>query len=131
MHPFGNTICVVQLSGANILAMLNASVAKLPGADGGFPAVSGMRFRVKVSSPVGQRVQDLTVNGAPIDLQKTYTVAMPNYVLDGGDGYAGVKNNAVVLVNAEQGELMVSALERYIAGREISPKVDGRISIEP
>ena len=131
MHPFGNVICVVQMTGAKVLAMLNAAVGKLPAADGGFPAVSGLRFRVKVSEPVGQRVKDLTVNGAPIDLQKTYTVAMPNYVLDGGDGYRDVKTNAVVLVNAEQGTLMVTALERYLNGREVSPKIDGRIVVEP
>lgn len=131
MHPFENVVCVVQMTGANVLAMLNAAVGKLPAADGGFPAVSGLRFRVKVSEPVGQRVKDVTVNGAPLDPQKTYTVAMPNYVLDGGDGYRDVKNNAVVLVNAEQGTLIVTALERYINGREISPKVDGRIVVEP
>ena len=131
MHPFENVVCVVQMTGANVLAMLNAAVGKLPAADGGFPAVSGLRFRVKVSEPVGQRVKDVTVNGAPLDPQKTYTVAMPNYVLDGGDGYRDVKNNAVVLVNAEQGTLIVTALERYLNGREISPKVDGRIVVEP
>ena len=54
-----------------------------------------------------------------------------DYVLDGGDGYRDVKTNAVVLVNAEQGTLMVTALERYLNGREVSPKIDGRIVVEP
>lgn len=129
MHPFNNTICTVEMSGEKLLETLNIGVGKLPAADGGFPAVSGVTFRVRPANPPGQRVSDVRVNGAPLDLKKDYTVAMPNYVLEGGDGYNNL-TGVHVLVNAEQGPLMVTALERFIAGREMSPKIDGRITIE-
>lgn len=130
IHPFGNVICKVEISGAVLLQALNTGVSKLPAALGGFPAVSGMTFRVVVGQPVGDRIRDLRINGEPVDPSRTYTMAIPNYVLDGGDGYTGLKDQVKVLIDAEQGPLIVSALERYIAGREISPKVDGRIKVE-
>jgi len=70
------------------------------------------------------------VNGTPVDLAKTYTLAVPNYVLNGGDSYEAMKSSLRVLVDPEQGPLIVTALERYIDGRDVSPKVDGRIAIE-
>jgi hypothetical protein len=56
-------------------------------------------------------------------------VAIPDYLLKGGDGYtmfAGGK----VLIGPETGSLMVSALEKYVAANgEIAPEIDGRIAI--
>ena len=129
IHPFNNTICTVEMSGTKLVETLNIGVGKLPAADGGFPAVSGITFRVKAAAPAGQRVSDVRVNGALLNPDRTYTVAMPNYVLEGGDGYSNLKD-VVVLVNAEQGPLIVAALEKFIGGREVSPKTEGRIVIE-
>lgn len=132
IHPFGNVICTVELTGEALLRMLNIGVGNLPAVTTGqFPAVSGVRFRVVLANHTGDRVRDLRVNGTPVDLTKTYTMALPDYVLNGGDNYDAMKSSLRVLVAAEQGPLIVSALERYIAGRQISPTVDGRIAIEP
>ncbi|MGC4082799.1 MAG: bifunctional UDP-sugar hydrolase/5'-nucleotidase [Vicinamibacterales bacterium] len=128
MHPFGNVICTVEMTGATLLETLDIGVARLPAADGRFPAVSGVTFTVTVSAPVGQRVSNVRVNGQPLDPAKSYTVAMPNYVLNGGDGYTNL-TNVLVLVNAEQGPLIVSAIETFIGGRTIGPKIDGRITV--
>ena len=32
-------------------------------------------------------MQSITINNEPIDLEKDYLVAMPNYIFNGGDGY--------------------------------------------
>ncbi len=131
IHPFGNVVCTVELSGDALLRMLNIGVGNLPAVTSGqFPAVSGMTFRVVLANRAGDRVRDLRVNGTPMEPAKTYTMALPNYVLNGGDSYEAMKSSLRVLVDAEQGPLVVSALERYVGGREINPKVDGRIAIE-
>ncbi len=131
VHPFGNVVCTVELTGESLLRMLNIGVGNLPAVTSGqFPAVSGVTFRVVLANRSGDRVRDLRVNGAPVDPTKTYTLAVPNYVLNGGDSYEAMKASLRVLVDAEQGPLIVTALERYINGRQISPKVDGRIAIE-
>ena len=32
-------------------------------------------------------MRDVTINGAPLDLEKTYTLALTDFMLHGGDGY--------------------------------------------
>jgi 5'-nucleotidase len=70
------------------------------------------------------------VNGQPLDLDRTYTLALPDYVLKGGDNYA-MFANARVLVGSESGNLVVAALEKYVAAkRTVAPGIEGRITIE-
>jgi 5'-nucleotidase len=88
-----------------------------------------MTFRVVISAPVADRVRDLKINGAPVDLAKTYTLALPDYVLNGGDGYE-MFNGTKVLVAPEDGALIVTAVEKMVSGQEIAPRIEGRIVIE-
>ncbi len=73
-------------------------------------------------------MQDVQVNGAPIVLDRMYTLAMPDFLLLGGDGYTMFADQKV-LIDAESGTLMAVALEKYTAGREIAPSIEGRIEV--
>jgi 5'-nucleotidase len=127
--PFTNVICKVAVPGRVVLQALNSGVSRLPAAAGQFPQVSGLSMRVEVSAPVGDRVRDVKVLGQPLDPDKIYTVALPDYVLLGGDGYTMFADQRV-LTDPESGTLMVAALEKYVAARsEVSPMVEGRITI--
>lgn len=104
VHPFGNMLCVCEATGQEVLDALELSVHSWPGEFGGWliPA-EGLEFEVHTyldSSVVlddagmfqgvdGEyRVKNVTVNGEPLDLEKTYTLACHNYKLqDMGDGY--------------------------------------------
>lgn len=132
MHPFGNVVCTVAMTGRMLLAALNNGVSLLPDTAnaGRFAQVSGVRLRVRLSDPVGSRVHDVTVNGVPLDLDRTYTVAMPDFMLEGGDGY-GLLTSARVIVGKESGTPVISALRDAIAGTEVSPTLDGRLTVEP
>ena len=129
MHPFGNVICKIDVSGRILLQALNSGVAKLPDVAGQFPQVSGLTMVVDRNAPAGSRVRDVQVNGQPLDPAKTYTVALPDFVLKGGDGYtmfAGQK----VLVGPEAGDLLVDALTKYVRAKgDITQQIDGRITI--
>jgi len=128
IHPFGNVVCTIAIAGRTILQALEHGVSRLPAAAGQFPQVSGLTFTADSSAPPGRRVRDVRVGAAPLDLAREYTLALPDFMLHGGDGYtmfAGQK----VLVSAEAGPLMAVALENYVAGKEIAPSVEGRITI--
>ena len=82
------------------------------------------------------RVTDIMVNGEPLDLNKTYTVASHNYMLkSGGDGMSMFNGTNVI-----QDDVMVDvdALSSYIeeklggnVGAEYAdPKGQGRITIK-
>lgn len=126
MHPFGNVICKVAVPGRVILQALNSGVSKLPAAAGQFPQVSGLTMRVDPRAPVGRRVTDVIVNGQPLDPARTYTLAVPDFVLKGGDEYTMFAHQPV-LVGPESGALLVEAVRTYFAGLgEITREVDGR-----
>jgi 2',3'-cyclic-nucleotide 2'-phosphodiesterase (5'-nucleotidase family) len=129
MLPFGNVICKVAAPGRVVVAALNHGVSKLPASAGQFPQVSGLTMAVDPIRPVGDRITDVRVAGQPLDQDKTYTVALPDFMLKGGDGYTMFADQSV-LTPPESGELMVTVLERYVANaREIAPPIDGRITI--
>jgi len=112
-----------------MLQALNNGVSKLPATAGQFPQVSGLTMRVTVGAPAGSRVSDVRVGGQPLDLEKTYTVALTDYTLTGGDDYSMFAKQPV-LIGPEAGDLIVTALEQYLtAQREIAPTADGRITI--
>jgi 2',3'-cyclic-nucleotide 2'-phosphodiesterase (5'-nucleotidase family) len=130
MHPFGNVNCEIEVTGRVLIAALNSGVSKLPGGSGQFPQVSGMTMKVNPRAPPGNRVTGVVVNGQPLEPDKTYTVALPDYVLKGGDNYTMFRN-ARVLVGPESGNLIVAALARYVAAKgTVSPGIEGRITTE-
>ncbi|MEQ1869820.1 MAG: bifunctional UDP-sugar hydrolase/5'-nucleotidase, partial [Vicinamibacterales bacterium] len=130
MHPFNNVICKVEVSGRVLLQALESGVSQWPDPTyGRFPQVSGMTMRVVTSAAPGARVRDVTVNGAPIDLNRLYTVALPDFVLDGGDGYQMFADSRV-LIDKEAGTPINEALEELLAGRTVAPQLDGRIRVE-
>jgi 2',3'-cyclic-nucleotide 2'-phosphodiesterase (5'-nucleotidase family) len=130
IQPFGNVVCVVEVPGRVLLAALNHGVSKLPASAGQFPQVSGLEFRVDVNAPAGDRVRDVEAAGQPLDLARTYTVAIPDYILNGGDGY-GMFEGLRTITPPEAGTLMVTALEKYVgARRRVAPETEGRITID-
>jgi 2',3'-cyclic-nucleotide 2'-phosphodiesterase (5'-nucleotidase family) len=127
--PFGNVVCKIAVSGRVLLDALNSGVSKLPAGAGQFPQLSGLTMKVDVRGPPGNRVSDVRVNGDPLDLNRTYTVALPDFVMKGGDNYSMFVGQKV-LVDAQGGDLFATALEKYIAARhDVAPAVEGRIVI--
>ncbi len=128
VHPFGNMLTVVEATGQQVLDALEMSASKLPAENGGFLHVSGLTFEINagIESPVvvdengefvevngERRVQNVLVDGAPIDPAATYTVASHNYMLkDGGDGMNMFQGDAIL-----QDEVMLDnqVLINYIA----------------
>jgi 2',3'-cyclic-nucleotide 2'-phosphodiesterase (5'-nucleotidase family) len=86
-------------------------------------------MKINVRARPGNRVTDVLVDGRPLEPDMTYTVALPDYLLKGGDNYT-MFAGAQVLVSPETGNLIVAALEKYIADKgEVSPGIEGRITI--
>ncbi len=85
--PFGNFIVTKQLTGAQIKEILEFGVRSYGESLGGFPHISGIRFVLDPSRPVGDRIISLTINGKALDMNKTYTVATNDFTAAGGDDY--------------------------------------------
>lgn len=129
MHPFGNVVCKIAVNGALLQQALEHGVSRLPLVAGQFPQVSGLTFRVNLAAPAGGRVHDVRVNGVPLERARTYTLALPDYLLHGGDGYEMFEGSRV-LIDDESGPLIVSAIEAAVRAGELNPQVEQRITIE-
>ena len=81
VQPFGNTVSLVRLSGAELLAYLQAAARMTPGS-GAFPQTAGVRLRI-----AGGQLESAQVGGQPIDPKRQYGLALTNFTATGGDGY--------------------------------------------
>ena len=95
LFPFGNTIQVIKLKGSDVKKALEVSVDGYPETKGGFLQVSGVKFAFDPSKPAGSRVFDVKVNDKAIEDAKEYTVAINDFLLQGGDGYDVFKTKVV------------------------------------
>jgi len=109
VHPFGNMLSVCEATGREILDALEYSVHAWPAEFGGWLCPSGLRFEVHTYIDSGVkmdeagmfagvdgacRVRNVYIGDEPLDPDKTYTVAGPNYMLQSmGDGYTMFADN--------------------------------------
>ena len=112
VHPFGNSACVIEATGQEILDLLEMMSRNTPEECGGFEQVSGMSYEIHTYIPssvttddqgnftgvTGEyRVKNVMIGGEAIDLTKTYTLASHNYLIKlGGDGYTMFMDNTLL-----------------------------------
>ena len=105
--PFGNTVAVIYVTGDELLEALEASTFSTPGAIGGFPQTSGIKWTLDTTVEFDQgelytlngkdtsyyapasikRVTIESINGEPFDPAATYAVVTNNFLAAGGDTY--------------------------------------------
>ncbi len=128
--PFQNTLATVNLTGATIVAALEHGVSGIEEGAGRFPQVAGLRFRLDASAEPGSRVSEVEVRDgdgwAPIDEGATYSVVTNNFMLNGGDGYAMIRDEGTDgYITAID---MADSLAEYLsANAPYAPQIDGRI----
>ena len=150
VFPFGNEMCVIEVTGQQILDALEWGARSVPGENGGFLQVSGLSYEIHsylesgcTSDENGQfagvdgkyRVQNVMVGGEALDPAKTYTLASHNYMLlDCGDGFsmfAGAKvlQNRVKLDNQILIDYITGSLGGVVGEAYEEPTGQGRIVI--
>ena len=68
--PFGNTTGLVEVTGAELVAMLENGLAAYPEPSGAFPHVGGLTYSFAAESEPGLRTSDWMVGTQPLDLPK-------------------------------------------------------------
>lgn len=133
--PFGNTLVVCDLLGADLLAALEhgVSAAHDPNASGTgrFPQVAGLRYAFDPAREAGSRLVSAQARGAdgkfaPVDPAATYRVAVSDYLARGGDGYTMFKERARnVVLDGRTMDEMVTAY--FAAHSPVKMELDGRV----
>jgi 2',3'-cyclic-nucleotide 2'-phosphodiesterase (5'-nucleotidase family) len=131
VYPFGNTVGVSVITGENLWKALENGVSNWPG-DGRFPQISGFKFSFDTTKAVGSRVQSVTkADGTAIAKDsKEYTIAVPDFMIYGGDGYVGVFTPSKAKLRGLLVDVFIEAVQEASAGGKAIqiPALDGRIT---
>ena len=150
VHPFGNSLTVIEATGQQVLDALEWSVHSAPGEFGGFDQVAGITFEYDPNIPtpcqqddngfftgvdetMERRVRNVLVGGEPLDPEKTYKVASHDYqLLSNGDGYtmfagANVLQESVKLDNQVLMDYITGTLGGVVGESYEEPYGQGRI----
>ena len=147
--PFGNTVAVIYVTGAELLEALEASTYSLP--VGGFPQVAGINFTIHTGKAYDKndatypestyygpktinRVVINSVNGKEFKANEVYAVVTNNFCAAGGDTYYAFKaasaqfDTGIPLDEAVM-EYVTTELKGVIGAQYAAPQ--GRILLNP
>ncbi len=154
VNPWNNAMCVIEVTGQQLIDALEYSARSYPEPLGGIFQVSGLSYEIHAwkESPVitdslgnfsgideskERRVANVLVNGEEIDKDKKYTVAGSTYVLlDGGDGLTMFEDATVIEKESLpcDSEMLIKYFTENLVGKITeekygNPNGDGRIKI--
>ncbi|HYE27999.1 MAG TPA: bifunctional metallophosphatase/5'-nucleotidase [Allosphingosinicella sp.] len=127
IQPFGNTLVVKSLTGRQIRALLEQqfdSGSNTVTAPNMLLPSANVRYAYDLSRPAGQRILDLRIDGAPVDDDAVYRVAMNSFLATGGDNFTIFAEGS----DPTGGPLDLDALEAWIASSSpLAPPAPERI----
>jgi len=124
--PFDNLIVKLELTGKDIVDALENGFSQIETGAGRFPQISGLVVKVNKNKPPMNRVVEVLYNGEPIELDKIYTVAVSDFMANGGDGYTSFLN-AKSSVWATGNWWRDDFVEYVKKHSPLNPQVEGRI----
>jgi 5'-nucleotidase len=108
LQPFANTLVVMDLTGAQLLQAIEQSLQGPQGAH-----FSGVRVRYRPDGEPGRRIVSANLDtGAVIVPTATYRVVTNNFLAEGGDGFAMLRDGSNVRFT---GIVDLDALIEYLA----------------
>lgn len=117
LSPFDNIIVLLTVKGSTLQDLLNHIANRK-----GWP-VAGINFEIK-----GTKAINAQLNGLALEANKTYTIAVLDYIANGGDDCTMLK----VLPQQNNGTLFRDAVIEYLKditsqGKKISAQIENRV----
>jgi 5'-nucleotidase len=125
VQPFGNELVVLTLTGAQIETILRQQYQ--PGGNNILQVSDGFSFTWR--QPAGQPIEivpgSVKLNGQPLAATQAYRVVTNNFLVGGGDSFAGFRAGTDrVTIGGD-----VEALEAYVkAHSPLTASIRGRVS---
>jgi 2',3'-cyclic-nucleotide 2'-phosphodiesterase / 3'-nucleotidase len=154
IYPYPNSLRVVKIDGAILQEWLERSASIFrriePSGHGeqpllgpafacyNFDVIDGVGFAIDVTQPAryddsgvlvapeARRIRDLTLDGSPIDPNRSFLVVTNNYRASGGGGFPGCDGTNVVIESQDANR---DVLLKYVASQtQIAPKSSGDVT---
>ncbi|MCC9196548.1 5'-nucleotidase C-terminal domain-containing protein [Arthrobacter sp. zg-Y820] len=137
LYVFPNTLFAVEMTGAEVKEYLEYSAKyfaqtapdspvdpeTLTNAGGtpdyNYDMMSGVSYDIDISRPVGERILNLSYNGAPVEPGQRFAVATNNYRQSGGGNFPHIAT-APVLLN-QQTEIRQLLIDFVVAQGTVDP----------
>ena len=120
--PFGNSPVAIRATGAQIKDALEKGIESNPEGGNGFPRTAGFTFDYDKSAPFGKRVTEVKLDdGTPLDMDSTYSLAISNYVVNGGDKVDSFSDADVISTGTA---IDVDVFAEYIKRHRTIPPVE-------
>ncbi|WP_028100842.1 bifunctional metallophosphatase/5'-nucleotidase [Pseudoduganella violaceinigra] len=129
--PFGNEIVVMNMTGAQIVALLEGQWdGNEPEKRGVLQVSEGFSYAWDTRKPKGQRIvrDSVKLNGAAIDDGASYRVAVYNFLAEGNDGFVTFRQGSK---QAPTGVRDVDSLRSYLVRLEQDNKPAGTFGAVP
>ncbi|MGJ7582600.1 bifunctional metallophosphatase/5'-nucleotidase [Variovorax sp. RHLX14] len=127
VQPFGNSLVVKTMTGAQLRALLEQqfnSGANTTGAPRVLLASTGFSYTYNLAAAAGSRITAMKLAGTPVLDATTYRVTMNSFLATGGDNFT-VFNEGTQTIGGDQD---IDALEAYIkANKPLMPPTPTRI----
>ncbi len=119
LMPFDNQLVLLELDYETTLALINHMAAA-----GGWPVSRQLHFRI---TPTGTAA-DITLEDKPLTADRTYRVALPDYVANGGSDCDFLVGFPQLATGQMIRDLIILHLrEAYEQGRLVTAELDSRI----
>lgn len=133
--PFDNDIYMAKVQGQIIQSMLEHSASlRDKDSNGGFLQMSGIKAVYDYNMEDGKRVVSVEARCVeceipeylPLDLNKMYNILVPEFLLNGGDGYEFPTGTESQRLQKDDKEILM----QFLMQRDIVyPEVEGRLTI--
>lgn len=122
MAPFENKICFLTLTGDKVLELFQQIAHR-----GG----EGLSSAVRMVITKEGKLMNVTINGEPVDPQKSYRIATLDYLAEGNDQLVAFKSGTDVLAPRQRENnvryiIMNYFREMMAQGKEVESKIEGR-----
>ena len=127
MQPFGNSLVVMTLTGAQLKAALESQQRSPTGDPMWLQPSEGFSYTWQSDAPRGERVSEMRLRGEPVAPETKYRVTVNSFLAEGGDGFASISSGG----SRAGGGQDIDALVSYLGAAERSPVAEPRIKRLP
>jgi 5'-nucleotidase len=126
--PFTDVVMKLELRGRDLRSALEHGLAQTDREGGGFLQVSGVRVVWDPRRAAGGRVVSLAIGGRSLADDTVYSVAVPSYLVRGGDGYTAFARGQIVVDESSGPQVAQIVMDAIVTRGAIAPVTDGRIA---
>lgn len=115
--PMRDPLRILNITGQQLLDMLENGVSMYPKLEGRFPQVAGVSFAFSPFKPPGERVDAMfiRIGDEYLKLDQKYRLATKSYLHSGCDGYVMLRNAEVDMLEDECPELGLAIQNHFQA----------------